>query len=591
MKPTDRALEFVVVGLGQGGGNLASEFARLGYKSLALNTAHTDLSALAPGSQRGPSLGAEHRIYIGIDGYDGAGADLNYGRECIREHATRIQQEVASHAEGADVVILTAGLGGGTGSAISELVAVLSELGLPMLTMTTLPNEYESGIAKVNAVRAVSDLVKAEGVGWIFADNTRLSQLHGGVSLDRYFEQVNSLIVSPLDELNRLNNKPGVQPIRTIDGEDFRALLLSNGVINYATNTLATLTVDAVMERIRENLAQSTIMPPGFALEEVSYMGVVLEAPEAILKDTPFSFFEQLNERLKDETGGGGIYMGIYRTETPIDGGAAELRMVCSTQSLPEGIQAVVNDARREGGTLRDKLQRSISSLDLGEIEDFDLFQTSSRTSKSNRPRRRSPKPQLGIASEGVGVPRRTGKASGAVASAPALKSEPAPAEARAVVSQKKSDLTSSLLPSDEVEDALDRLESAPPGARDAAAPAGKDDDGPTIAINDGDELLVDDGEGIELTEDQLDDVLEDAIDQGDDGTSGEPTDDADPFKKLVATFLRTDFDSTKRRVARRIKSAQDSTDPAERRAADEAVQQIRAEGRLEDYQSALQGA
>ena len=80
MKPADRALNIVVVGLGQAGGNLATEFARLGYRSIALNTAHTDLSSLAS-AERAASLSSDQRIYIGIDGYDGAGADK---KQCTR---------------------------------------------------------------------------------------------------------------------------------------------------------------------------------------------------------------------------------------------------------------------------------------------------------------------------------------------------------------------------------------------------------------------------------------------------------------------------------------------------------------------------
>jgi cell division GTPase FtsZ len=397
MKPADRALNMVVVGLGQAGGNLASEFARLGYRAIALNTAHTDLSSLAS-TDRAAALSSDQRIYIGIDGYDGAGADMNYGRECIRENAERIREVVVRHAEGADVVVLTAGLGGGTGSSVSELVNVLSALDLPMITLATLPNEYESGIAKVNAVRAVSDLVKHENIGWIFADNSRLSSQHGGVSLDKYFEKINSVIIRPLDELNRLNNRKGIHPIRSLDGEDFRALLLSNGVLNYSEGLVPVLTTDMVIERVKESLQQNSMMPQGFAMEEIAYMGIVLEAGEEVLRGTPFSFFEQLNERLKNETGGAAIYMGVYRLDAPIDGGSARLRVIASTQSLPEGIQAMVNDARREGGTLRDKLQRSISSLDLGEIEEFDLFRTTLRTGHGQQASRRRPgKPQLAI--------------------------------------------------------------------------------------------------------------------------------------------------------------------------------------------------
>ena len=156
MKPSDRSLDIAVIGLGQGGGNLAAAFGRRGYRAMALNTARTDLLSLSTlGSSTHPALSEAQRLYIGVDGYDGAGADLNYGRQCVAESAERIREAVARHTEGADVVLLTAGLGGGTGSAISELVKVLEALELPITTLTTLLGNQESGIAKVNAVRAV----------------------------------------------------------------------------------------------------------------------------------------------------------------------------------------------------------------------------------------------------------------------------------------------------------------------------------------------------------------------------------------------------------------------------------------------------
>ena len=119
---------------------------------MALNTASTDLASL---SNSGLSLPEAQRLYIGIDGHDGAGSDLNYGRECITVNAGRIRERVAEHCAGADVVVVAAGLGGGTGSAVSELINTLEDLALPTLVLATLPNDHESGIAKVNAVVAV----------------------------------------------------------------------------------------------------------------------------------------------------------------------------------------------------------------------------------------------------------------------------------------------------------------------------------------------------------------------------------------------------------------------------------------------------
>ncbi|HEX2729961.1 MAG TPA: hypothetical protein VHM70_00090 [Polyangiaceae bacterium] len=548
MKPSDRALDIAVVGLGQAGGNLATEFARIGYRALALNTAHTDLSTLAPGN-REFSLSAEQRIYVGIDGYDGAGADMNYGRECIQENSSRIREAVQSHAQGADVVVLTAGLGGGTGSAVTELVRVLADLDLPMIVLATLPNEHESGIAKVNAVRAVSDLVKQQGIGWIFADNSRLSRAYGGVSLDKYFEKVNSVIIHPLDALNRQNYRQGVHPIRTLDGEDFRALLLSNGVINYSEDALPAFTVEGVITRVRENLQSSKMMPAGFAAEEISYMGIVLEASDEVLRGTPFSFYEQLNENLKDETGGGAIYMGVYRRDKAPEGGAAMLRMIVSTQSLPEGVQTIVNDARREGGTLRDKLQRSMSTLDLGEIEDFDLFKTSMRTSHSTAPaaKRRPQQPDLHV-SESPARARSTSINPRPASSIPPAGRAPVVAKAQASWEPPPA------APPTEAAQGSDSAASKAPAA-------GSDPEG---------ELKLKLPAHIDIEND------------------ADRKAEAASYAKLVSTFLRTDFESTRKRVARRLHAARTAEDEITRYLAEAAVARLKEEGQYTAFEDAL---
>jgi cell division GTPase FtsZ len=396
VKPAGKAIEIVAVGLGQAGGNLAAELARRGYRAIALNTATTDLTSL---SRSGLSLPEEQRMYIGIDGYDGAGADLNYGRECITVHAGKIRERISEHAAGADAVLVLAGLGGGTGSAVAELIRTLADLSLPMIVLATLPNDHESGIAKVNAVRAVNELVKENLLGWIFVDNSRLAKNHGAVSLDKYYAEINKIILEPLDALNQLNSRDDITAIRSLDGEDFRTLLLSGGIVTFASCQMPRLSVDGVIQAVRDGVLHSSINPEGFQLENVSYMGVVIEAPDSMLADTPYTFFEHINEQLKDETGGAAIHMGVYRTHEKQ--GSATLRLFCSSQALPDGIQEMVAQAKREGGQLRAKLQRGLSGLDLGEIEEYELFRTSpgtvrrrlTDTSSGDIPARLPPKP------------------------------------------------------------------------------------------------------------------------------------------------------------------------------------------------------
>ena len=380
-----RALEIAVAGLGQAGGNIAAELARRGYRAMVFNAATTDLSTL---SSNGLSLPEEQKMYIGLDGHDGTGSDVSYARQCIAHHAQQIRERVAEHAAGADILMLTCGLGGGTGSAAVELVHALQGLSLPLVVLATLPSAHESGLVKVNAVRAVNELVKEQLLGWIFIDNNRLAQNHGNVSLDRYYAEINRVAIDPIDALNQLNERDGVVPIRTLDGEDLRTLLLSNGLLNFGVKELDKISTETVIEAVRECVQASAIMPQGFSMESLSSLGLILEAPEAILAKTPFAQFDQLSEQLQGETGGAAVRLGLYRTA---NGDKATVRLVCASQQLPEGVRAMVATARREGAQIRDKLQQTLGGLDLGEIAEFDLLPTGA--SGLRRPRAGEPAP------------------------------------------------------------------------------------------------------------------------------------------------------------------------------------------------------
>ena len=384
MKPEDRSLEITVVGLGQAGGNIASEFHRRGYRTLALNTAHTDLSALGPGGVY-PVLPEDRRVYIGLEGYDGAGADPTYGADCVAAHEDLIREVVSAEAAGADAVLLTAGLGGGTGSAINELINILRNLDVPLIGLVTLPTDAESGIAKVNTVRAINELVDAPLAAWIFIDNARVAGLHQNVSIADYYPLVNETLAAPIDALNRLNDSgDGVSIIRTFDGEDFRKLLLSGGVLNYGVIGLPNITVDEVAGAFRDCLEASDLMPGGYDPATVSHVGVVIEAPADVLDDTPVSTFEAIDERLKADTGGAAVYRGIYCTPAE----TTTLRLLTTTRSLPHRIRELLAEARAEGLILQEKLAEQLPTLELGEIEAFELFRPEARNRASDRPRR-----------------------------------------------------------------------------------------------------------------------------------------------------------------------------------------------------------
>lgn len=529
MKPSDRSLDIAVIGLGQAGGNLSAEFARRGYRAMALNTARTDLSAL--GGKAHATLSEAQRLYIGIDGYDGAGADLNYGRQCVIESAERIREAVARHTEGADVVMLTAGLGGGTGSAISELVRVLESLELPITTLVTLPGDQESGIAKVNAVRAVSDLVKIPDLGLIFADNARLAELHGNVTLDEYFERINEIIIEPLDAFNQLNQRQALHPIRSLDGEDLRTLLMSTGVLNYAEGELSGLSVEGVTEWVNNALQNSGVMPAGFAMSDIAYLGLVVEASGDLLANTPFTLFNEVSERLKSGTSGAGMYLGVYRNDQ-MPPQTTTLRLLASSPTLPKGIQSIVNAAQREGSALREKLSRSVANLDLGDIADFDLL-----------PQRHAPTPAAGgSARRRPGRGRPKASAAARALEAPAIVQ---PAAQRAPEAARPSARAQApARPSTPARDA-----TPPPAPAPVAAPS-----------EDHQDLSADTGD------------------------RSEP----ETYDRLVDAFLNTESESIRRRIATRLHSSRNSDHPLARFYANRAIERLVDAGEEEALESVM---
>lgn len=419
MKPVDRSLEIMVVGLGQAGSNIAAEFHRRGHRALALNTATTDLDALDPGGVY-PALPAERRLYIGLEGYDGAGADPSYGAECIAAHEDVVRSTILEQAADADAILISAGLGGGTGSAANELIGVLKNSDIPIMGLFTLPTESESALAKVNTVRAINDLVDAPLSAWIFIDNSRVETLNHDIAVVDYYAHVNELLAEPLDALNRLNTREDITVIRSFDGEDLRKVLLSGGVLNYGVIELPNITVDEVAGAFVDCLEASDLMPSGFDPATVSYIGLVIEGPHTVLEATPISVFEAIDERLKAETGGAAIYRGIYQTESE----TTKLRMVAATRSLPHRIRELLAAAREEGSALQEKLQEQLPTLELGDIEGFELFRPEARNRASERPRRapRRPAPAL----DGVKLDAVRGKpAAAAPAPSPAPRRRP----------------------------------------------------------------------------------------------------------------------------------------------------------------------
>lgn len=361
-----KSLEIGVVGLGQCGGNLAEEFYRRGYRAVAMNTSQTDL--------RGLQLPDDQKLYIGIGGKDGAGQDVGIGRECIERHGERIAEQCGRILKGCECLLVTAGLGGGTGSNAATAVSILRSLNKPVSVMVTLPRNLEGSITKVNAVNATNNLAKVEVNSIVLVDNQKIFNVLDRLSIGSFYRKANGAVVRIFDEINRLSRDDDFLPVRSFDSEDFRKLFYTRGVLIYGVAELVLedfQSEDRLGRQLKVLWDSSGLLSEGFDYAQASMAGLILMAPRDTIQGSSAKAYESLYRSVKELTGEGGIYAGLFQIP---DGEQPRLYTLLGGLPFPARMQDLLDQARQEGIALSQKILRELPMLDLGEIEGLDLF-------------------------------------------------------------------------------------------------------------------------------------------------------------------------------------------------------------------------
>jgi len=139
-----------VVGVGGGGSNAVNRMVQVGLDGVEFIVANTDLQALR-------TSGAPVKLQIGskLTKGLGAGADPNVGRQAALEDTEKILQAL----DGADMIFVTTGLGGGTGTGAAPVIASLaSELGALTVAVVTKPFKFEGRKRQLQAERGLEAL-------------------------------------------------------------------------------------------------------------------------------------------------------------------------------------------------------------------------------------------------------------------------------------------------------------------------------------------------------------------------------------------------------------------------------------------------
>jgi cell division protein FtsZ len=142
-----------VIGVGGGGGNAVNRMISAGVEGVEFITANTDVQALKL-SQAPVKLQLGVRLTAGL----GAGANPDVGRRAALEDSDKIIEAL----EGADMVFVTAGLGGGTGTGAAPVIASLaSEMGILTVAVVTRPFAFEGKRRLQQAERGMAELLES----------------------------------------------------------------------------------------------------------------------------------------------------------------------------------------------------------------------------------------------------------------------------------------------------------------------------------------------------------------------------------------------------------------------------------------------
>ena len=207
-----------VVGVGGAGGNAVHRMANSRLPGLELLAINTDAQALSrlkkvPVFAIGPST----------TGGMGSGGDADVGKKAIRES----HEQVAQLLDGTDMVFITAGMGGGTGTGAVPAIAELARRqGALTVAVVTRPFSYEGSLRSEVADRGI-ELLAQKVDTLITVENDRLlSSLEGNTSLDRAFRLADEVLRQGVEGISEILLVPG---LINVDFADIKAVMSHGG--------------------------------------------------------------------------------------------------------------------------------------------------------------------------------------------------------------------------------------------------------------------------------------------------------------------------------------------------------------------------
>ena len=290
-----------VVGVGGGGGSAINRMVANGIRGVGFVAVNTDVQALHYNK-------ANEKIHIGKTVTKGLGAGMN--PDLGKAAAEESQNEIKEALKGCDMVFVTCGLGGGTGSGASPVVAqIAKEMGALTVAVITKPFMFEGGQRKNIADRAYAELADKVDTIITISNDKLLQVIDKKTSLLEAFKIADDVLRQGVQGIAEIITVPG---IINADFADVKAVMSNAGsaLMGIGMASGENKAVEAAKDAINSNLLDMSIDGargivftitggPDLSMTEVSEAAKVITS--AADDDAKIIFGAVIDEKMKDQ--------------------------------------------------------------------------------------------------------------------------------------------------------------------------------------------------------------------------------------------------------------------------------------------------
>ncbi|BCV24707.1 MAG TPA: cell division protein FtsZ [Firmicutes bacterium] len=215
---TDRFADIKVIGVGGGGNNAVNRMIASGLKGVEFISVNTDAQALLL-SQANRKIQIGEKLTKGL----GAGANPDIGKKAAEENRELLQESL----KGADMVFVTAGMGGGTGTGASPTVAeVAKEMGALTVGVVTKPFTFEGRRRMMQAEKGIAELKEKVDTLIIIPNDRLLQVVEKRTSIVDAFRVADDVLRQGVQGISDLITVPG---LINLDFADVKTIMVDTG--------------------------------------------------------------------------------------------------------------------------------------------------------------------------------------------------------------------------------------------------------------------------------------------------------------------------------------------------------------------------